>query len=172
RILCAHRNGAYGAQAWSRTVDHWLRAAIPGLGDEGEWWIGRPVLFTKNIPDLDLANGDTGIVVATDSGPQVACARGQGLQFYQPGQLDAVHTLFAMTIHKSQGSQFDDVSVILPGTQSPLLTRELVYTAVTRAAQRLWLYGEEDALRTAIATPALRASGLQDRLLRTHQRDA
>jgi exodeoxyribonuclease V alpha subunit len=87
-----------------------------------------------------------------------------GLRGYAPGRLDAVETMHAMTIHKSQGSQARRVTVLLPDADSRLLTRELFYTAVTRAQERLRVVGSEAAVRAAVATRALRATGLRQRL--------
>ena len=89
--------------------------------------------------------------------------RGELVEF-SPTRLAAVDTVYAMTIHKSQGSQFDTAAVLLPDPTSPILTRELLYTAVTRARERLILVGTEEAVRAAVARPVARASGLRWRL--------
>lgn len=160
RVLCAHRTGPYGAAAWGRQVGQWLTEAIGDYGADGEWYVGRPLLVTRNDPDLGVSNGDAGIIVTTPAGPRAAF----GTLLLAPGQLDDVSTLHAMTIHKAQGSQFDSVTIVLPMLPSPLLTRELLYTAVTRASRRVTLIAHPDAVRHAISTRALRASGLRSRL--------
>jgi len=165
RVLCAHRQGPQGLAAWTARIESWLAAAIPGFDPDGPSYIGRPVLVTENDYELRLYNGDTGVVV--QSGPNRASAafqRGDELLELTPTRLGAIETAFAMTIHKSQGSQFDTAVVLLPVATSRILTRELLYTAATRARMRLILVGAESAVRTAVARPVARASGLRDRL--------
>jgi exodeoxyribonuclease V alpha subunit len=162
RMLCAHRRGPYGVATWSAQVEAWLAAALPGFAARGAWYVGRPLLVTENDYTLGLYNGDTGVVVATggDRPAAVFERRGQILEF-SPARLSAVETVHVMTIHKSQGSQFDTVAALLPGPDSPILTRELLYTAVTRARHRLILAGSEDAVRAAVTRPVARSSGLR-----------
>lgn len=164
RLLCAHRHGPYGVSRWSQEAERWLADAVPGYGEDGEWYLGRPLLITVNDYDLGLFNGDTGVVVATDRGVRAAFARGSDPMLISPVRLDAVHTTHAMTVHRAQGSQFDIVSFVLPPPDSPLLTRELLYTAVTRASRRVQVFGTEEAVRRAVRRPANRASGLRGRL--------
>jgi exodeoxyribonuclease V alpha subunit len=104
------------------------------------------------------------VVIATPDGPRVAFARGSQPALFAPIRLDAVQTVHAMTVHRAQGSQFGCVSVLLPPPDSPLLTRELLYTAVTRATERVQVFGSEEAIRRAVLRPANRASGLRPRL--------
>ncbi|MFT4166682.1 MAG: exodeoxyribonuclease V subunit alpha [Microlunatus sp.] len=164
RLLCAHRHGPYGVSRWSQEAERWLAEAVPGYGEDGEWYLGRPLLITVNDYDLGLFNGDTGVVVATAGGVRAAFPRGSDPMLISPVRLDAVHTTHAMTVHRAQGSQFDVVSFVLPPPDSPLLTRELLYTAVTRASRRVQVFGTEEAVRRAVRRPANRASGLRDRL--------
>jgi exodeoxyribonuclease V alpha subunit len=146
-------------------LERWLAAEVPGFGAEGEWYVGRPLLVTENDYGLRLYNGDTGVVVATAAGrPTAAFERRGEIVEFTPSRLGAVETVYAMTIHKSQGSQFDTAAVLLPDPTSQLLTRELLYTAVTRARRRLVLVGTEAAVRAAVARPVARASGLRWRL--------
>ncbi|WP_028708654.1 exodeoxyribonuclease V subunit alpha [Propionicicella superfundia] len=161
RVLCGHRTGPYGVAAWNRHVHQWLSDAAPGYAAEGEWYPGRPVLVTENSAELGLFNGDSGVVVATSGGPRVAFPGGRIVPVHL---LDAVATAHAMTVHKAQGSQFAAVSLILPPPGSPLLTRQLLYTAVTRAKTRITLYGQAEAVVDAVQRPARRASGLRTRL--------
>ncbi|MHB1007841.1 MAG: exodeoxyribonuclease V subunit alpha [Propionibacteriaceae bacterium] len=163
RVLCAHRTGPYGAAAWGRQVGQWLAQAIPGYGSGGEWYVGRPLLVTRNDPDIGVSNGDAGIIVETPRGPRAAFGTIPPL-LLAPAQLEDVSTLHAMTVHKAQGSQFEEVTIVLPMLPSPLLTRELLYTAVTRASEQVTLIAHPDAVRQAIETRALRASGLRSRL--------
>jgi exodeoxyribonuclease V alpha subunit len=164
RLLCAHRRGPYGALAWNAAVERWLAGELDAPSGEG-WYVGRPVLVVANDHSLRLYNGDAGVAVARPDGRlTVAFDRAGGLLEVSPTRLAAVETLQAMTIHKSQGSQLDAVAVILPDAASPILTRELLYTAVTRARRALTLVGGEDAVRRAVEHPVAHASGLAARL--------
>ncbi len=164
RLLCAHRRGPYGVTRWSIEVERWLAGALPGYGEEGEWYLGRPLLITANDYELGLYNGDLGVVVATPTGPRAVFGSPTQPTTLAPVRLSAVQTVHAMTVHRAQGSQFGCVSIILPPPDSPLLTRELLYTAVTRATDRVQLFGDEESVRRAIERPASRASGLRRRL--------
>jgi exodeoxyribonuclease V alpha subunit len=161
RVLCAHRRGPYGVATWNWRFEQWL--ADDGRPVAG-WYPGRPVLVTANDQLNDLANGDMGVVVATADGPRVAFTGASGVRLLGPARLDAVETVHAMTIHKSQGSEFDEVVVVLPPAESRLATRELLYTAVTRARRAVTLVGPEAALRRAVERRVVRQSGLGPRL--------
>ncbi len=166
RLLCAHRRGPYGAQHWLVAIERWLAAALPHFDPREPWYVGRPLLVTENDHALGLYNGDTGVVVAGGPDGELHAAferRGEPVAF-SPSRLRAIDTVSAMTVHKSQGSQFATAVVLLPPEASPLLTRELLYTAVTRASDHLLIVGTEAALRRAIARPVARASGLAERL--------
>jgi exodeoxyribonuclease V alpha subunit len=165
RVLCAHRRGAHGVETWMERIERWLSAEVAGFGAEGRWYAGRPLLVTENDYGLQLFNGDTGVVVADGPGGVTAAFERRGeIAEYSPARLGAVETVYAMTVHKSQGSQFGTAAVLLPDPASQILTRELLYTAVTRARDRLIVAGGEDAIRAAIARPVARASGLGWRL--------
>jgi exodeoxyribonuclease V alpha subunit len=167
RVLCAHRRGPYGVSAWTDHIERWLTAAVDGYGDGGEWYVGRPLLVTQNDYALKLFNGDTGVVVDDGEGRLVAVFdRSGGPVVVSPRRISSVETVHAMTVHKSQGSQFESVAVILPDATSPILTRELLYTAVTRAQTQLTVVGPEASVRAAITRPIARASGLRERLWR------
>ena len=108
--------------------------------------------MTENDYELGLYNGDTGVIVQSDPDHALATfERGERLLSFSPLRLGAVETVYAMTIHKSQGSQYGTAAVLLPPADSPILTRELLYTAVTRARQRLILVGTEETVRAAVA---------------------
>jgi exodeoxyribonuclease V alpha subunit len=161
RVLCAHRRGAYGVSVWTARIEGWLAGAL----ERGRWYPGRPLLVTENDYGLRLYNGDTGVVVATGDGrPSAAFERQGEVVLFPPARLGAIDTVYAMTVHKSQGSQFGTAAVLLPPPTSQVLTRELLYTAVTRAQSRLILAGTEEAIRAAVARPVARASGLGRRL--------
>jgi len=167
RLLCAHRRGPYGVAHWTARIEEWLAAALPGFHAGPQTYAGKPLLVTENDHELRLSNGDTGVIVtvpAQEGSLMAAFERDGGTLLLAPSRLAAVDSLYAMTVHKSQGSQFAVAAVVLPEPSSRILTRELLYTAVTRARDRLILLGEEDALRAAIARPVARATGLQDLL--------
>jgi exodeoxyribonuclease V alpha subunit len=165
RVLCAHREGPYGVGSWTGRIEAWLGEAVEGFRAGGEWYVGRPLLVTANDHGLRLYNGDTGVVVATPAGGATAAfERGGRVLAVSPARLAAVETAYAMTVHKSQGSQYAAAAVVLPAPGSQILTRELLYTAVTRARERLVLVGTEETVRAAIARPVARASGLRARL--------
>lgn len=158
RLLCAHREGPFGTGHWQQEVRRHLAATLPGYAPEVGPYPGQPLIVTRNS-DL-VSNGDVAVIVERDGRLLAAVDRGGHAEMLNPLLLEATQELHAMTIHKSQGSQFERVSVILPPPGSPLLTRELLYTAVTRAESVVRLYGSPDALRKAVETRARRASGL------------
>ncbi|PID96503.1 MAG: exodeoxyribonuclease V subunit alpha [Actinomycetales bacterium] len=188
RLLCAHREGPYGAGHWNRLVEHWLGDATgfgvgPGWGRQ--WYAGRPIIVTENDYGLGLYNGDTGVAVSRtepEGGPgipagspssstastarqlQVVIATAGAPLRLATSRLTSVATMHALTIHKSQGSQAAEVTIVLPPPESPLLTRELFYTAITRAQRQVRVIASDDAVRQAVLRPARRASGLRQRL--------
>ncbi len=164
RVLCAHRRGPHGVATWMPRIETWLAGELPGFAAE-PWYVGRPLLVTENDHAIRLYNGDTGVVVTSATGRPTAAFERQGeIVYFSPTRLAAVETVYAMTVHKSQGSQFATAAVLLPDPASPILTRELLYTAVTRAQTHLVLAGTEEAVRAAVDRPIARASGLQRRL--------
>lgn len=164
RLLCAHRDGPFGVQHWNRQIELWL-ADVTGQPVYEPMYVGRPVLVTANDYGLSVYNGDSGVVVRGEDGPRVVVAGSHGLTDFATSRMSEVETMFATTIHKSQGSQADQVTVLLPPPQSRLLTRELFYTAVTRAVTRVRVVGTEESVRAAVERPAQRASGLRKRLV-------
>ncbi len=163
-LLCAHRRGPYGVLRWTREVERWLAVELPETGEAGEWYAGRPLLVTANDYELGLYNGDTGVVVdAGDLGLRAAFLRGAEPVLLAPVRVRDAVTVHAMTVHRSQGSQFRRVSLVLPPADSPLLSRELLYTAVTRAREHVRVIGTEAAVRAAVSRPVVRASGLRRR---------
>lgn len=171
RLLCAHRRGRYGIAHWNRQVERWL---VETTGDPiwSSWYAGRPVLVTNNDYGLGVYNGDTGVTVVGGAGQQGALraviAGADDLLEFATSRLSDVETMHAMTIHKSQGSQTDVVTVLMPPEDSRLLTRELFYTAVTRAKRKVRVIGPEGSVRAAISRRAVRASGLARRLASHH----
>lgn len=163
RLLCAHRRGPYGVTHWNRQIERWL-AEQTDSPLWAAWYPGRPVLVTANDYGLNLYNGDTGVAVMRDGGLRAVMAGASGPIELAAGRLADIETMHAMTIHKSQGSQATEVTVLLPTEDSRLLTRELLYTAVTRARHKVRLIGTADQLRAAVGRRAMRASGLAGRL--------
>jgi len=161
RLLCAHRRGPYGLRRWSQEIERWLAAAVPEFETERAWYIGRPLIVTANDYELGLYNGDTGVVVDRGSdGPVAVFARGTDLIEVAPSRLEAIQTVHAVTVHRAQGSQFARVSMLLPPIDSPLLVRELLYTAVSRARELVRVVGSEVSVGRAVERPRARASGL------------
>ena len=168
RLLCAHREGPYGVSHWNRTVERLLMSAT-GRDWLPEWYVGQPLIVNSNDYGLGLFNGDTGVICADPgaAGGRLAViddGEGTGGKPLATTRLADVTTAHAMTVHRSQGSQFDEVTVLLPEAGSRVLTRELFYTAVTRARSTVRVVGTEDAVRAAVGRPARRATGLARRL--------
>ncbi len=164
RLLCAHREGPAGVRRWNRQVQAWLAEDL-GEPLRTTQYPGRPLLVTSNDHALGVYNGDTGVLVSRH-GTLRALIDGAGGAFeVDPNRLPDTETVHAMTIHKSQGSQADEITVVLPDAESRLLTRELLYTAITRARKKVRIVGSEASLRAAVGRRVQRASGLQHRLL-------
>jgi exodeoxyribonuclease V alpha subunit len=169
RLLVALKQGPYGVEGVNALVEKILVEA--GLVRAGErWYAGRPVMVTRNDYQLGLFNGDIGVILpAPDTGELCAWfpdPSGAGaLRAIAPARLPEHQTVFAMTVHKSQGSEFDKVLFLLPDRLNPVLTRELIYTGITRARRQLELWFNEPILRAAIQRRAERTSGLRDALL-------
>jgi exodeoxyribonuclease V alpha subunit len=167
RVLTPHRQGKTGTTSLNGWIEQLLNAARLIRPDrEGSWYAGRPVLITSNNYSLGLYNGDIGLTLPDDSGRlRVFFPAGAGgFRAVSPARLSGHETAYALTVHKSQGSEFEQVLLLLPEQSSPVLTRELVYTALTRARSRFELWGGEAVLRTAVAEQTKRSSGLRDLL--------
>jgi exodeoxyribonuclease V alpha subunit len=146
QVLCALRHGPYGVTGLNRWIEDMLRRS-GALAVTGDWYIGRPIMVTRNDPALRLANGEIGITLpyvnpeSPQSPPSLRVAfvneiieKGESpIRWIAPGRLNACETAFALTVHKAQGSEFDHSVLVLPATPNPVLTRELIYTAITRA---------------------------------------
>jgi exodeoxyribonuclease V alpha subunit len=163
RLLCAHRRGRSGIAHWNRQVERWLTEATGGP-IWSPWYAGRPILVAANDYGLGLYNGDTGVAVMDDGVLRAVIASSGGPLDFATSRLGDVETMHAMTIHKSQGSQADEVTVLMPPADSRLLTRELFYTAVTRAKAKVRVVGSEAEVRAALGRRAIRATGLALRL--------
>jgi exodeoxyribonuclease V alpha subunit len=155
QVLCALRSGPWGVENLNLCISRWL-----GWGT-APWYCGRPVMVTRNDVNLKLMNGDVGLCLPTANGLRVAFVQAGRIGWVLPSRLDAVETVWAMTVHKSQGSEFAHVMLVLPETPSPVLTRELMYTGITRAKTRLTLVlASQSVLLQATDTRVLRSGGL------------
>jgi exodeoxyribonuclease V alpha subunit len=166
RILCALRQGPYGVVALNRLTEEILAEAqlIPA---RERWYGGRPVMVTRNDYSLKLFNGDVGVILPDAvSGEPRAWFLGTDntLRGIPPVRLPEHETVFAMTVHKSQGSEFEEVLLILPDRDSPVLTRELLYTGATRSSRRMEAWFNEPIFRAALACRVERTSGLREAL--------
>jgi exodeoxyribonuclease V alpha subunit len=172
------RNGPYGVGALNHLAEQILQ--LKGLierpgGPGSQWYHGKPVMITRNHYQLGLYNGDTGLVQMASSesnqpGSAAATPRlvigdfRQAIRIIPAFRIGSCETAFAITVHKSQGSEFDRVHLILPDVNSPVLTRELLYTAITRARHSVKIWGTESILRSTIKRRIKRSSGLKEAL--------
>ncbi len=166
RVLCGHRVGIRGVVTMNQLIRVALRrhGLLPGRGD---LYPGRPVMVTVNNYELRLFNGDVGLVLPNPAGDGVRAyfpATDGGHRLFAPSRLPAHETVFAMSVHKSQGSEFDHVAVVLPDQPSPVVTRELLYTAVTRARKSVVIHARPDVVLDTIRRRIVRASGLRSAL--------
>lgn len=172
RLLAAHRRGQLGVAGLNQRVEKLLGSHFGKLGfkPRGQFYAGRPVIVRQNDYSLGLFNGDVGLVVPRrlpDGSPGLQVVFpgvDGGARYVAPTRLPQHDTVFAMTIHSSQGSEFEHVMVVLPAESSTVLSRELIYTAVTRAAKRMTMVGSRAVLETALMTRLERASGLRELL--------
>ena len=166
KVLCATRLGPLGMSDWSDLIERGVGEVVAELRSGRRWEVGRPFIVTRNDPVARVANGDTGVVVDLHGRRVLAIDTGAATPVPVPvARLDQVEPWWAMTIHKSQGSEFDRVVVSLPTQESPVLTRELLYTAVTRARHSVTVLADAETVRRAVERPVARASGLRDRLV-------
>ena len=172
KLLCALKLGPYGAHSLNRLAEEVLqkeKIIQMDMINEYPWYRGRPVLITKNDYSLGLFNGDMGIAMPDpkEGGSQLYVffpeASG-GVKRYSPYRIKEHETAYAMTVHKSQGSEFDRVCLVFPDKDYPVLTRELVYTGITRARKNVLIWGNERVLRAAVSRSIKRTSGLRDAL--------
>jgi len=158
KILCAIRKSPFGVEEINYRVETAVRR-MKGLLGNSDWYHGRPVMSTRNDSVLGIKNGEIGLydseeeLVSFEGGHQVTPAR---LSYYE--------SAFALTIHKSQGSEFEKVAIILPGRDNAVLSREILYTSVTRARQNTLIIANEEILRQTITRSVSRKSGLGNKL--------
>jgi len=175
RVLCALREGPYGVLSLNSSIERILdeRGLIRA---DGEWYHGRPVIITGNDYNLRLFNGDTGIALKDPEpyGPDdkqsiyVFFNSGDGMRKIHPNRLSSYETAYAITIHKSQGSEYERVLIVLPDREMPILTREMIYTAITRAKSQVVILSDDTVFMRGVANRIERTSGLFDSLWGEH----
>ena len=168
RVLCAHRNGPFGADRFNALVERCLREHGVVEADEPHY-VGRPLIVTRNDPQTGLANGDTGVVVDHDGKRRVWFPEldepGGGERFLvAPARLPEHESVFALNVHRAQGSEYDEVAFIPGPAESRVASRELLYTAITRARRKVIVYGDEAGIAAATGRPTARATGMRARL--------
>jgi exodeoxyribonuclease V alpha subunit len=181
QLLCALRSGPQGVEGLNPRIAGLLRAEGLLEPEQGGWYAGRPVLVTRNDYALGLMNGDVGVALAVPFHPMAGPVAGDasaggvqrrlrvafaaadhpgGIRWVLPSRLRAVETVFAMTVHKSQGSEFSHAALLLPERASPVLTRELVYTGITRARRWFTLAASQEVVLAAARKRVERVGGL------------
>lgn len=165
RVLCATREGAYGVSAVNTLMATHAKSRLD-MPPRQTWYAGRPVMIMENDYVMRLFNGDIGIVLPDEKGAPMVFfpSDAGGFRAISPLRLPAHETAFAMTVHKSQGSEFEALLILIPPYHSPLITRELLYTAVTRARRHVSLVCSADVLESGILTSVKKHSGLVARL--------
>ncbi|MDY0928665.1 exodeoxyribonuclease V subunit alpha [Pantoea trifolii] len=168
QLLCALREGPFGVQGLNQRIEQKLMQLqlIRRPTGGSRWYQGRPVMVTRNDSALGLFNGDIGITLFDEEGLlKVFFPLPDGsIKAVQPSRLPTHDTAWAMTVHKSQGSEFDHTALVMPAQFLPVLTRELIYTAITRARKQLTLYSDDSVFRRAVQLRTQRRSGLLERL--------
>jgi len=159
QVLCVHRAGRLGVSGLNQRIRSALGAAANGL-----WYAGRPVMVTRNDPRTGVFNGDTGVVARRADGSSVVVLSDPiGRPPVPVSRIDHHELAYAMTVHKSQGSEFSNVVAIMPTGPSGLCTREMLYTAISRTVEHLTLVATREVLEHMLRTPISRATGLADR---------
>ena len=164
KVICGSRRGRFGSHGWGDAIEAAIGARSPAQEMNRGWYVGRPVMVTRNDYATGVFNGDTGVVVERDGRTLVALADGPNVRTVPLARLESLSSWWSTTIHKSQGSEFSHAVVSLPEVDSPILTNELLYTGVTRGRDRVSLVGSIDAITAAVRRRISRASGLGARL--------
>ena len=164
RALCAQREGAWGVAGINEALEARIKRRSQVASRE-RWYVGRPIMVRQNDYALGLFNGDIGLCLHTEYGLRVFFEGEEGYRPFAPARLPSHDSAFAMTVHKSQGSEFSEVLLVLPEQPSPLLTRSLFYTGITRAKHKVEIWALPPRLSEAVATRAERAAGLAERLV-------
>ncbi|SMO33850.1 exodeoxyribonuclease V subunit alpha [Gracilimonas mengyeensis] len=161
KILCALRRGPFGVEQINREAERKIRHR-KGLLQSQEWYAGRIVMSTRNDSVLKVKNGELGICQGEET-PRISFEGEKALKV-APARLMNYEPAYAITIHKSQGSEFNEIAIILPDKMNPVLSKEIIYTAVTRARKDTLILAEEEVLRKAIENSVERHSGLKKKL--------
>lgn len=159
QVLCPHREGPYGTVSLNAAIEQSMIQK-----NHQAWYAGRAIMITRNHYGLGLFNGDIGLTMLVDGQPRVFFETTEGIKDFAPSRLPPHELAFAMTVHKSQGSEFDEVMLVLPEEDLPILTRELLYTAVTRAKEALSIIGDPKILEAGLDRHIDRTSGLRQKL--------
>ena len=164
RVLCAVRDGRYGVNSINLLIEELLQEI--GIDTGGRWYRGRPIMITTNDYALGLFNGDIGVLFPDQQGQLKACFLDQQgcLRQLSTARLPSHETVYAMTVHKSQGSEFDRVLIVLPDVEHNMLSRELLYTGITRARDEIEIWSDCTSLTDACSRKGIRSSGLADAL--------
>ena len=157
------RRGLTGTERMNRLIEEHLASRRVVVMDNG-WYHGRPVMVTQNDYGLGVFNGDLGVAIEEGDGLWVYVETGSEVRRFKPHRLQHYDPAYFLTVHKSQGSEFDHVNLLLPQKDTQILTKELIYTAVTRARNRFSLYGELDLFEKGIVRETLRFTGLREML--------
>ena len=167
QVLCANRNGEHSVAFINQACEQKLLEQKQ-IDYAGSWYSGRPIMIMENHPALGLYNGDIGICMPdyVEKGRLMVFFSGADgtIKKYLPARMPRVETAFAMTIHKSQGSEFDEVLIVLPSTLNPILTKELLYTAITRAKQTVQILADHAIFSKTVQQKIERVTGLIDKL--------
>jgi len=162
-LLCAGHQGAFGTRALNEALDERFRR-IQKPPSASRWYAGRALMIRRNNPALGLFNGDIGLCLPDDGQLYVFFEQEGGFRRFSPGRLSETELAFAISVHKSQGSEFDRVLLALPEQSSPLLSRALFYTAVTRARHQVEIWGKPERLAEAVQTCHEHHGGISERL--------
>jgi exodeoxyribonuclease V alpha subunit len=172
RVLCAVRKGPHGVEKINHTIAE-LMASKGLIQPTRRWYHGRPIMITKNDHGIGLYNGDIGLILKDRDDQNMLKAffigSDNNIKKILPARLPEHETVFAMTVHKSQGSEFDHVLLVLPEKPSKVLTRELIYTGITRSRKHIEIWGAKNTLMNAIAKKIYRQSGLADALMASNK---
>ena len=160
KILAATKQGPFGVQWWTERITQHCAEVISKADQYNPWYVGRPVIITQNDAVQRVFNGDVGVTLDLEGTRSIALPEQDGIRYLPAVRLGAVDTWWAMTIHKSQGSEFPNVVVTLPAVASPIVSRELLYTGVTRAKASVTIIATESTLRAGIMKQVVRTSGL------------
>ncbi len=171
RMLCVLRSGPFGVEAINKKIELIL-AETGKLSPASKWYAKLPIMITRNDYQSQLYNGDTGIIAPDPNAegklkawfPSTSKDAKQPFRVFSPSRLPAYEKAFAITVHKSQGTEFDSILLLLPDTDTPILTRELLYTGMTRARKEVHLYGKRDVFSASVGRRIDRRSGLREKL--------